>query len=130
MVFCNSHKQFSYVDAINPCVVVVCYTIQRVIFKTEIFAREAKFKFQRIKISKITNFKEFCTELVATIIYNYGFINSYECWNYTSSLLRTLGCFEVANTVLLAALIVAEGIASDNRPSGSGRLLDTGLKYP
>ena len=36
---------------------------------------------------------------------------------------------EVANTASLAALIVVEGSVSDNRPSGSGRLLDTGLKY-
>ena len=35
---------------------------------------------------------------------------------------------EVANTASLAALIVAEDNV-DNRPSGSGRLLDTGLKY-
>ena len=36
---------------------------------------------------------------------------------------------EAANTASLAALIVAEGSVSDNRPSGSSRLLDTGLKY-
>ena len=36
---------------------------------------------------------------------------------------------EAANTASLAALVVAEGSVSDNRPSGSGRLLDTGLKY-
>ena len=41
-------------------------------FEAEIFAEEAKFKFQR---TKITNFEEFSIELVATIIYNYGFIN-------------------------------------------------------
>ena len=62
------------------------YTIQWVIFKAEIFAGEAKFKFRRIKISKITNFEEFITELVPIIIYNYGFINSYTCANYTLSL--------------------------------------------
>ena len=39
---------------------------------------------------------------------------------------KALGCFEAANTASLAALIVAEGSVSDNRPSGSGRLLDTG----
>ena len=39
------------------------YTIQQVIFKAKIFAEEAKFKFRRIKISKITNFEEFSTEL-------------------------------------------------------------------
>ena len=74
------------------------------------------------------NFKEFGTELVATIIYNYGFINIYACSNYALPL-RTLGCFEAANTASLAALIVAEGSVLDNRPSGSGRLLDSGLKY-
>ena len=42
---------------------------------------------------------------------------------------KALGCFEVANTAFLAALIVAEGSVSHNRPSGSDRLLDTGLKY-
>ena len=42
---------------------------------------------------------------------------------------KALGCFEAANTASLAALIVAEGSVLDNRPSGSGRLLDTGLKY-
>ena len=31
--------------------------------------------FKELKILKIANFKEFSTELVATIIYNYGFIN-------------------------------------------------------
>ena len=78
---------------------------------------------------KITNLEEFGTEWVATIIYNYGFINSYACSNYALSLLRTLGCFKVANTASLAALIVAEGNVLDNGPSGSDRLLDTGLKY-
>ena len=42
---------------------------------------------------------------------------------------RSLGCFEAVNTASLTALIVAEGSVSDNRPSGSGKLLDTGLKY-
>ena len=77
----------------------------------------------------MTNFEEFSAELAAIIIYNYGFINSYTCLNYTSPLLRTLGCFKVANTASLAALIVAEGSVSDNGPSESGRLLDTDLKY-
>ena len=43
--------------------------------------------------------------------------------------LRNLGCFKAANTALLAALIEAEGSVLDNGPSGSGKLLDTGLKY-
>ena len=43
--------------------------------------------------------------------------------------LRTLGCFEAANTASLAALIIAEGSVLDNGPSGYSRLLDTGLKY-
>ena len=60
-----------------------------VIFEAEIFAGEAKFKFWRIKILKITNFKD----VVATIIYNYGFINSYAHSNYASSLLKDLGLF-------------------------------------
>ena len=80
-------------------------------------------KFQRLQISK---------NVSATIVYNYEFINtpsSYTCLNYASSLLKTLGCFETANTASLAALIVAEGGISDNRPSGNGRLLDTALKY-
>ena len=38
-------------------------TIERVIFKAEIFTGEAKYNFQRIKILKITNFKEFSTEI-------------------------------------------------------------------
>ena len=42
---------------------------------------------------------------------------------------RSLGYFKAANTASLAALIVAEGSVSDNRPSGYGRFLDTGLKY-
>ena len=78
---------------------------------------------------KITNFEEFSTELIATIIYNYGFINSYACLNYASSLLKTLGCFKAANTASLAVIIVAEGSVFDNGPSGSGKLLDIGLKY-
>ena len=84
-----------------------------------------------MKILKITNLEEFNTALVllATIIYNYEFINSYACSNYTLLLLRTLGFFEAANTASLAALIVAESNVSDNRTSGSGRLLDAGLKY-
>ena len=45
------------------------------------------------------------------------------------SLVSSLGCFEMTNTASLAALIVAEGSVLDNQPSGSGRLLDTGLKY-
>ena len=49
--------------------------------------------------------------------------------SYASSFLKTLGCFLVANTASLAALMVAEGNVSDNGPSGSGRLLDTSLKY-
>ena len=75
--------------------------------------------FKRIKIFK---------DVSATIVYNYGFINttpSYACLNYASSLLKTLDCFEAANTASLATLIVAEGSGSDNGPSGSGRLLDT-----
>ena len=42
---------------------------------------------------------------------------------------HSLGCFEMADTASLAALIVAEGSVSDNGPSGYGRLLDTSLKY-
>ena len=75
------------------------------------------------------NFEKFSTELVATIIYNYGFKNSYVRLNYASSLQRILGCFEAANTASLAALIVAEGSISDNGAAGFGRPLDTGLKY-
>ena len=98
---------------------IVCNTVRTVaFFKAVIFAGEAKFKFRIIKISKITNFKEFSTELVATIIYNDGFINSYACFNYASLLLRNLGYFEAANTASLvasrAALIVAKGSVSDN----------------
>ena len=49
-------------------------------------------------------------------------MNSYTCSNYTSSLLRTLGCFEAASTASLAALIVAGGSVLDNGLSGSGML--------
>ena len=44
---------------------------------------------------------------------------------------KDLGLFRSgrANTAFLAALIVAKGSVSDNWPSGSGRLLDTSLKY-
>ena len=54
---------------------------------------------------------------------------NYACLNYASLLLRTLGCFEAANTASLAALIVAGGSILDNGPSGTGMLLDIGLKY-
>ena len=75
---------------------------------------------------KIANFEEFHTELVTTIIYIYGFINS---THVQITHRRSLGCFEAAKTASLAALIVAEGSVLDNRTSGSGRVLDTGLKY-
>ena len=72
---------------------------------------------------KVTNFKEFST----TIIYN---LNSYACSKYTWSLFgELLGLFQSSKTASLAASIVAEGSVLDKRPSGSGRLLDTGLKY-
>ena len=45
------------------------------------------------------------------------------------SLASSLDCIETANTTSLAALVVTEGSVSDNRPSGSGKLLDTGLKF-
>jgi len=40
-----------------------------------------------------------------------------------------LGYFEMASTASLAALIIDDGNTSHNGPSGSGRFLDTSLKY-
>ena len=56
-----------YLDVCNTgyihfCVVLIlykAYTVQRVIFKAEIFTGDAKVKFRRIKFSKIANFEEF-----------------------------------------------------------------------
>ena len=51
--------------------------------KQKFLQEKQNLNFEELKFRRLTNFEEFST----TIIYNYGFINSYACSNYARSLL-------------------------------------------
>ena len=65
----KSTSSFTCVEPTDDCQslsIAIVLPYSRFIFEAEIFVREAKFKFRKIKISKITNFEEISIELVAT----------------------------------------------------------------